>query len=84
MESGLKPPPGIKPNFDNPYSLGPYNTLCQAACLTVSTILVSLRMFVKFHVTKAVGIEDCEQSNWIGLRSVEKLTGKQMQPVSLG
>ena len=64
------------PNSQNPYSLEPYNTLCQAASLTVSTILVSLRMFVKLHVTKAVGIEDCEQSSRRGLRSVEKLTSR--------
>lgn len=57
---GMKPPPGVVPNFEHPpESLRAYWILMISACWTFSTIFVALRLYTKLILTKSHGWEDC-------------------------
>lgn len=58
----LAPPPGVTPDFQNPVSLHKYNILCQAVCLSASTLFVWARMYSKARVIPPIGVEDCNDS----------------------
>ena len=65
MEAGdppvTQPPPGEAADPTRPESLAPYNTLCQAACLSMATIAVMLRMFTTGKITKKWRPDDCKR-----------------------
>lgn len=44
------PPPGVVPNFVNPYLLQPYDVHCQSVCLTNATLLVYVGIYTKVWV----------------------------------
>ena len=55
----ILPPPGVKPNLVNPYTLHPYGVLTQSVCLTIATLLVWIRIWTKKFVLDGLGWEDC-------------------------
>lgn len=55
---GLDPPPGVIPNFDQPYTLLPYVELTIALCIIVTTALVGARIYVKAQIVKKFLWED--------------------------
>lgn len=40
-------------------SIRHWDVMCQAICLSISTILVLLRLWTKLHIVRAPGWEDC-------------------------
>lgn len=55
---GLDPPPGVIPNFHQPYTLLPYTELTIASCAIITTGLVAARIYVKAHLVKKYLWED--------------------------
>ncbi|KAL8692043.1 MAG: hypothetical protein Q9218_002852 [Villophora microphyllina] len=49
---GLTPPPGVTPNFEQPYTLLPYVELTIAGGIGITTFLVVARVFVKLRLMK--------------------------------
>lgn len=60
---GLRPPPGVTPNFVNPDSLRPYFIVTFAVCVTVTSIFVLIRVYTKTFIAKSQTWEDCEDLN---------------------
>lgn len=60
ITGGLPPPPGVIPNFIDPYSKAWYSILTIVVCLTLTTLLIGIRICTKFLITKSHGWEDCE------------------------
>ena len=56
----MPPPPGVTPNFTDPYSSAAYNVIVNAVCLALVTVFVAMRLYAKTFITRALGIEDCE------------------------
>ncbi|CAL8575765.1 hypothetical protein XPA_001669 [Xanthoria parietina] len=54
----LTPPPGVTPNFEQPYTLLPYVELTIAGGIAITSVLVAARMFVKTRVVKQYLWED--------------------------
>ncbi|KAL9583412.1 MAG: hypothetical protein Q9212_002719 [Teloschistes hypoglaucus] len=48
----LTPPPGVIPNFEQPYTLLPYVELTIAGGIAISTTLIAARIFVKTRLIK--------------------------------
>lgn len=64
----LEPPPGVTPNFINPYSLRPFQVATASICLTTATLVVAARFFAKFATSKRLQLEECTfdlQRKWI-------------------
>ena len=57
---GLSPPPGVTPNFIDPYSI--IKAVHPAVVMTVvfTTVTTWLRLYTRFYIIKAHGWEDCE------------------------
>lgn len=55
---GLTPPPGVIPDFQDPYTLQPYLELECAAFIVITTAVVAARMFVKVRIVKKILWED--------------------------
>lgn len=53
-------PDGIIPNFVNPPNLNKEITFTLALCMSVATLLVSIRMYTKMFIIRSVGHEDCK------------------------
>ena len=65
---GLTPPPGVIPNFHEPYTLQPYVALVIPACIIATTLVVGARMFVKIRIVKKLLWEDWTcVLGWVGL-----------------
>lgn len=58
--AALPPPPGIIPDFQDPYTLRPYNNVATSLGLIVAGTFVLLRMFTKLRVIRECKWEDCE------------------------
>ena len=59
---GLPPPPGITPNFVDPYSRAWLATLTISITLAVTTLLVLIRTYTKYALNKfGLRWEDCER-----------------------
>ena len=56
---GLPPPPGVVPNFIDPYSLRGIIIAITAVEMTVTTTVTALRMYTKLFILKSHGWEDC-------------------------
>lgn len=56
----LPPPPGVTPNFVDPYSISGYIIATSVACFGFSTLLVWARMYTRFYITMSHGWDDCE------------------------
>lgn len=57
---GMAPPPGIKPNFVNPPNLEKEFYIDLILCLTISVLVVGMRMWTKARLVRKVVIEDCK------------------------
>ncbi|KAL8662037.1 MAG: hypothetical protein Q9202_005091 [Teloschistes flavicans] len=57
LKPALTPPPGVIPNFQQPYTLLPYVELTIAGGIAITTILVAARVFVKLCYIVFVGLE---------------------------
>ena len=57
---GLAPPPGVVPNFVDPYSLESIQIASTVLCLTLALLSTLLRMYAKLFIIKAYGWEDCK------------------------
>ena len=55
----LEPPPGVSPNFINPYSLGPFQVATASICVTSATIVVAARFVTKVATSKRLQLEEC-------------------------
>ena len=57
---GLPPPPGVTPNFVNPYSIQRYIILTAVIGLILTTLCVCMRIYIKARVVRSLGWDDCE------------------------
>lgn len=57
---GLLPPPGVTPNFVNPYNQNKITICLIAVCLPITTFFVFIRMYTKIRLIKSHAWEDCE------------------------
>ncbi len=55
-----KPPPGVIPNYTNPYSQGPIFFVVGPALLFIMLVFFSVRMYVKFGILKKRTWDDCK------------------------
>ena len=59
---GLPPPPGITPNFIDPYSRFWLYTVTISITMVVTTLFVVMRTYTKYAINKfGLRWEDCEQ-----------------------
>lgn len=56
----LKPPDGQTSNFDNPQSLLKWDAVAVSVCLSITTILFLLRVYVRAWIKKTWVLEDCK------------------------
>ena len=56
---GLKPPPGVVPNFVDPPNLHPIGTVTILLSLIFSTLAVAMRIFTKIRYMKSLVTVDC-------------------------
>ena len=56
----LKPPPGVTPNFNDAFTLEPYNIVTVALCTALGTVMVLARLYTKIHIVKKLLWEDCK------------------------
>ena len=54
----LTPPPGVIPDFDDPFSLLPYVNLTIAGGIFITTVLTAARLYVKARIVKKFLWED--------------------------
>lgn len=59
MLGGLPPPPGITPDFVNPYSTADTLRAIGATCIVLTTLTTATRLYTKCYIIKARGWEDC-------------------------
>lgn len=57
---GLKPPPGVTPNFVNPDNYQGSIIAIIVICLTPATIVTAVRVYTKLVIIKSFGLEDCK------------------------
>lgn len=57
----IVPPPGVKPNFFNPPNLEKEFYVDLILCLTISVLVVCMRMWTKARLVRKVQIEDCKK-----------------------
>lgn len=63
---GLKPPPGVVPNFVDPPSQSAANVATQSICMILGTVCVFIRLYTRFFIVRSHGWEDCKQSKEAG------------------
>lgn len=56
----MAPPPGIIPNYVDPPNLEKEFYIDLILCLTISVLVVSMRMWTKARLLRKVQIEDCK------------------------
>lgn len=56
--SALQPPPGVTSNFLNPHTLVPLGNAILVLCLTVTTLLVLTRIYLRTFLIKSWGLDD--------------------------
>ena len=59
QQPGLKPPPGVVPNFINPDNYQNTIIATLAVCLTLATLFTALRLYSKYFIIKSIALEDC-------------------------
>ena len=71
---GLKPPPGVLPNFVNPPE-SYQNTIVatMAVCLAVATLASAARLYTNVRIVKSVAMEDCMTSIALQVFSADRL-----------
>ena len=59
-DAALSPPPGIVPDFQDPFSLRPYYNVTASLGLVSTGIILGLRLYTKIAVVKECRWEDCK------------------------
>lgn len=59
-QPALKPPDGVVPNFDHPPNQNGLTHGILAVCLSISTIFLLIRLYIRFIYLKKSYVEDCE------------------------
>lgn len=54
-----KPPDGVSANLDNPANLNDAVTLTLVLCLTITSIVLFLRLYVKVFIIHSTTFDDC-------------------------
>lgn len=60
MIGALPPPPGVTPNFMNPYSIGDGLKAAGILFVVLTTLSTAIRLYTKFLIIKTHGWEDCK------------------------
>ena len=55
----LPPPPGIIPNFVDPYSTADSAKAVSVLYMVLTTLTTAIRLYTKFYILKAHGWADC-------------------------
>ena len=55
----LAPPPGVVPNFINPYSIQKSLIASSVVCLALTSLTTAIRLYTKLYIVNAHGWEDC-------------------------
>ena len=67
-QGSAAPPPGLRPNFTNPYSLEIYFTITICTCLPIVTLVVWIRLCTRIQIIKSAEWEDlCMLLAWMGV-----------------
>lgn len=61
--AAIKPPLGVTPNFENPESRAREVVAVLIGMLTLTTLIVSLRVYTRLYVSRAFGIDDSKVSD---------------------
>ena len=56
------PPPGMTPNLVNPPNLDAIIIPTLSLCITVTTIVVVIRLYSKLFLIRSIAYEDCKSS----------------------
>lgn len=59
IKPAVDPPPGVISNFDNPASRGQGVIVAGVVLLLLSLLFVSIRLYTRIWVTRALGWDDC-------------------------
>ncbi|KAA8570969.1 hypothetical protein EYC84_000344 [Monilinia fructicola] len=54
----LNPPPGVTPNFNNPYTLLPAADAVKIATTVLATLAIFIRIYTKWRIIRVVHLED--------------------------
>ncbi|KAB8297965.1 hypothetical protein EYC80_001742 [Monilinia laxa] len=54
----LNPPPGVTPNFDNPYTLLPAADAVKIVTTVLATLAIFIRIYTKWRIIRVVHLED--------------------------
>lgn len=82
-QSIIPAPPGKTSNFENPQdALHTVNLATQILCISVTTVVVTLRFIVRIRIHKTFTLEDCMYSAWpcVKLHQTDSLGLLQMPP----
>ncbi|KAL6720661.1 hypothetical protein ACLMJK_002586 [Lecanora helva] len=58
LSPALEPPPGVTPDFYDPFTLEPYNIVTVALCAALTSVLVIARVYTKVRIVKSMLWED--------------------------
>ena len=58
-DAALTPPPGVIPDFQDPFTLRPYWIVTAALGLLVPGFFLALRLYTKIKIVKKLRWEDC-------------------------
>lgn len=61
-DPAMPAPPGMRSNFVNPNDLKTEGLILVIFCLTISTFVVSMRMWTKIRLLRKVVLEDCNST----------------------
>lgn len=55
----LEPPPGVSPNFTDPYSLRPFQVATASICVVTATLAIAARFVTKVATSRRLQLEEC-------------------------
>ena len=61
-DAALAPPPGVIPDFQDPFTLRPYWIVTAALGLAGTGLLLALRLYTKIAIVKRCRWEDCKRN----------------------
>ena len=59
-DPALPPPPGVIPDFQDPFSLRPYHNVAASLAISFSGFFLILRLYTKARIIRHFNLEDCE------------------------
>ena len=69
----LAPPPGVVPNFIDPYNQGPILLVIGSILLALMMILVTVRAYTKIFIQRKLSWDDCSLPKFSALGSSSML-----------